>query len=279
MSGIIFYRTAKMEKIEKFYLSKLNFRLWLDQGKCKIFQSGNQLLGFCKSDESDTDGIITTFFDKKKKVDTMYKKLNSIASCEPRENENFKIYQFFAKDPEGRTLEFQYFNHFLKPYKNGKEIFTQRRSYRKFKNKKVNGEILNKIFNDSRFSPTSMNSQSYYYIVIKNKEIQKELSLIRGKSSSPINNSSIAVAICVDESKTKRVKQDGDIAAYHFMLSAFNYGLGTCWIADMNRKSVKKLINIPQKDYVATVTPLGYPVEYKNIPERRNTDKFVKYIE
>ena len=42
-------------------------------------------------------------------VDEMYRRLMDVADAEPRYNERYRIYQFFAKNPEGRNLEFQAF--------------------------------------------------------------------------------------------------------------------------------------------------------------------------
>jgi nitroreductase len=89
----------------------------------------------------------------------------------------------------------------------------------------------------------------------------------------------MAVAICVDNSKTKRVYEDGCIAAYHFILASWIFGLGTCWIAAMDRDEVKKKLGIPREHYVATITPLGYP---ENVPEprpRRPKEEMVKFVE
>ena len=37
--------------------------------------------------------------------------LASVADDDPRYNESYEIYQFFATDPEGRTVEVQTFEH------------------------------------------------------------------------------------------------------------------------------------------------------------------------
>ena len=44
-------------------------------------------------------------------VDEMYRRLMDVADAEPRYNERYRIYQFYAKDPEGRNLKFQAFLH------------------------------------------------------------------------------------------------------------------------------------------------------------------------
>ena len=45
----------------------------------------------------------------------LYEKFKKISNGPPKENPRYQIYHFFTKDPEGRTLEFQYFMHPLKP--------------------------------------------------------------------------------------------------------------------------------------------------------------------
>jgi len=111
MSGIVFFRTKKLGELKDFYMNRVVCKLWLDQGDCLIFRHGNFLFGFCERDEVDTQGIITFFHEKKEEVDRMYDIFKSISDSPPRENNKYQIYQFFARDPEGRKLEFQYFEH------------------------------------------------------------------------------------------------------------------------------------------------------------------------
>jgi len=161
---------------------------------------------------------------------------------------------------------------------NARELLLTRRSIREFKKEDVSSDILWNIFEICRFSPTSRNSQSYYFVVIRKKEIIEKLAALRGKSSQPIANAPIAVAICSDPEKSKRYIQDACIAAYHFMLASWSYGLGTCWIAAMDKKEVKELLGIPESHYVATVTPLGYPEHIPEPPPRRAKEEMVKFI-
>jgi len=114
--GIVFFRAHDLDTLESFYADTLGCTLWLDQGACKIFQHGNMLFGFCRAEEKDQQGVITFFYPERSQVDRMYERLKDIALEPPRMNEKFNIYHFYARDPEGRSIEFQYFNHPLKPY-------------------------------------------------------------------------------------------------------------------------------------------------------------------
>ncbi len=278
MSGIVFMKTKNLEKVSNFYQHKIGMKLWQDQGKCKIFEKGNLQLGFCHANTIDNEGIITFYFKDKKEVDKFYEKISNDIEItkEPQENEDFDIYQFFAKDPEGRTLEFQSFLHKLNPHLTGKELLLKRRSYRDFEDEEISKEILNKVIELSRFAPTSMNSQSYYFKFITEKELICDLASIRKTASEPIKKAPMAVAICSDNEQSNRYKQDADIAAYHFMLAARLYDLGTCWIADMNRESIKRKLDIPLEHYIATITPLGFIKNEIEAPERKQRDKYIK---
>jgi catechol-2,3-dioxygenase len=109
MPGIIFLKTRDLEGIARFYTGEIGMGLWLDQGACKILRKDNLLLGFCAADAADTQGTITFFYHTPRDVDLMYKKITAEKVSWPMENEKYKIYHFYAKDPEGRSIEFQTF--------------------------------------------------------------------------------------------------------------------------------------------------------------------------
>ncbi len=108
-NGIVFFKTQKIEELKKFYLDKVECDIWMDQKDCIIFSHGDLLFGFCSRDEVDTNGIITFFYDDKYEVDRFYEIFEDIAEDKPKMNSTYPIYHFFTKDPEGRTIEFQYF--------------------------------------------------------------------------------------------------------------------------------------------------------------------------
>jgi len=116
MSGIVFLRTTMLDKLRAFYTEIIGARVWLEQHDCCILQHGNLLFGFCSRDETDQNALLTFFYEDRDKVDKMYEIMKETADDKPRYSEKYKIYQFFAKDPEGRPLEFQWFDHDLKPY-------------------------------------------------------------------------------------------------------------------------------------------------------------------
>lgn len=114
--GIVFIQTASLDTLKNFYINRVGCTLWLDQGGCAIFQHGNMLLGFCQGEEPELDGIYTFFYTDKNQVDVMYEKFRDSADGPPRDNPKYNIYHFYAKDPEGRSIEFQYFQNEIKVF-------------------------------------------------------------------------------------------------------------------------------------------------------------------
>jgi len=109
--GIVFLRTAQFESVTSFYTDQIGMTVWLEQPDITILQHGNLLVGFHRQPTPDLDGILTFFYERKEEVDAIYARLEDIATTPPRENETYRIYNFFAVDPEGRKLEFQCFLH------------------------------------------------------------------------------------------------------------------------------------------------------------------------
>jgi hypothetical protein len=115
MGGIVFFRTAMLDEIVDFYVNDIGMHIWLEQEDCTILSQANLLLGFCHRDIAELEGMITFFYPTEDDVDMLYKMLEHIATTEPTINEQYQIYQFFAEDPEGRSLEFQAFLHPVEP--------------------------------------------------------------------------------------------------------------------------------------------------------------------
>lgn len=108
MDGIVFFRTERHDEVIQFY-RELGASVWREQPDCTILQAGEFRFGFCARDSADTEGIITFVYPDRAGVDEQYDQLEDRAKGPPEFNETYDIYQFFATDPEGRTVEFQVF--------------------------------------------------------------------------------------------------------------------------------------------------------------------------
>jgi len=113
MSGIVFFATNNLVRLEDFYSNLIGCEIWLKQTDCTIFKNGNLLLGFCQREDAETKGTICFYFEDRSEVDDYYSRLRDIADSPPEYNEKYRIYHFYAHDPENRKVEFQTFEHEL----------------------------------------------------------------------------------------------------------------------------------------------------------------------
>jgi hypothetical protein len=111
MDGIVFFRTEGLADVVAFYRDRVGAEVWLEQPDCTILRAGGFRVGFCRGETAETDGIVTLVVDGRTAVDGMYDELADVTDEEPRYNDRYGIYQFFATDPDGRTVEIQSFEH------------------------------------------------------------------------------------------------------------------------------------------------------------------------
>jgi len=269
MSGIVFMKTRNLQAIRHFYRDRIGCSIWLEQPDCLVFRHGNLLIGFCEREEISRGAMLTFFYESREEVDEMFVKLKDISRTNPEAIAKYEIYRFFASDPEERELEFQSFDHPVSGFRSGDELLLSRRSVRQFRPDPIPQSLLDQILDLARFAPTARNTQGYYFQFISDPDLLKRLAGLRESSSAPIGRAPMAVAIAADPGRSPRHIQDACIAAYHLILAAWHFGLGTCWIASMDRDDAKEMLNIPKDHYIATITPIGYPAPERLLPPKR----------
>ena len=113
MTGIVFYATENRDAVVDFYCEMMGADVRLEQPDCTVLQYHNLLFGFCERDRTDDCGILTFVYPDRDAVDEAHATLSRVVAAdaieEPHENERYEIYQFFAEDPDGRTVECQSF--------------------------------------------------------------------------------------------------------------------------------------------------------------------------
>jgi len=162
------------------------------------------------------------------------------------------------------------------------ETIRNRRSIRKYNDKSVEKEKVQKILEAARLAPSAMNRQPYKLLVVTKKEtLSKINSACNQEWKAPI------MLVMVSIPKEAWVRDDGEeywkadaaVAMHQISLAAYAEGLGTCWIVAFKEKEVKKILKIDSESRVVFLSPLGYPAENKGpITKRKEIDTLVRYI-
>ena len=141
------------------------------------------------------------------------------------------------------------------------DVILNRRSIRKYEAKDIPQDILEKIMEAGRQSPSAANRQPYHFIVVTNSEIKKELP---GLVSSFIKNAPIVIVGCANPKALltgKWAVVDTTIALENMVLAASSLGIGSCWIGAFNEQKVKDKLQIPESWKIVALLSLGYPAE------------------
>lgn len=145
-----------------------------------------------------------------------------------------------------------------------KEIFL-RRSIRKYTDKVINTDIIEKIIKAGMNAPTGRGLKPWEFIIVRDKEILEQLSFTK-QGSQMIKNSNVTI-IVLGHKLSEYIEQDLAAVTQNMLLQATEFGIGCCWVGIMpNVKQedyVRNKLNIPEDIHVFSMIPLGYPEEIK----------------
>ncbi len=150
------------------------------------------------------------------------------------------------------------------------EAIYKRRTIRRFKRDPVPLETIKKLIDYARVAPAGSNIQALEYAIVNNPEIVESFfSLVKFGASLPseqkptTENRPAAYVVILVNTNIKKNFFDYDIgaAAENILLGALKYGLGSCWMANINRNKIKSLLEIPEFYKIIQVISLGFPDE------------------
>ncbi|WP_099204500.1 nitroreductase family protein [Scatolibacter rhodanostii] len=174
------------------------------------------------------------------------------------------------------------------------EAIKNRRSTRKYQNRKVEREKIEQLFESVRLAPSGSNTQPWRFIVVESAETKEKLTAADNHQkwmlAAPLFIVCVADSQCrmgnhavikLDENSAnpelKQIIRDTAIAIDHLLLEAENLGLSTCWTAWFEQNAVKPILHIPEDKYVCGIITLGYGDEMPKQRPRKPLNEIVRY--
>ena len=149
------------------------------------------------------------------------------------------------------------------------DLILSRRSIRSYDDKEIPKDVLEKIVEAGRQSPSAANRQPYRFIIVDDSELKQELP---GRFSRFIQKAPVVIVGCANIKALltgKWATIDTTIALENMILAAWSLGVGSCWIGSFNEKKVKDLLKIPKAWKVVALVSLGYPAETPKIRKKK----------
>ncbi len=141
----------------------------------------------------------------------------------------------------------------------------ERRSIRKFKDKPVSKEKIEKILNAARWAPSGLNNQPWRFQVITEKDEITEIAECT-KYSKTMKQAKVLIIVYLDsEAGYDRTKDLQGIGAccQNIWLATHSLGLGAVWNGEIlnHEECVKKITKVPDHLELMAVFCIGQPAE------------------
>lgn len=148
------------------------------------------------------------------------------------------------------------------------DLIKARYSVRKFSDRPVEDEKLQKILEAGRLAPTATNAQPQRIYVVRSAEKLEAL-----RAATPMAyNAPLVLAVCYDENDVwhnrreawrdyNSGEQDCAIVADHMQLMATELGIGSLWARGFDSKAVSEALGLPEASKLVMLLDLGYPAE------------------
>lgn len=156
------------------------------------------------------------------------------------------------------------------------EAILKRRSIRRFKDKAVPYEVLEKCIDAGRIAPSGRNEQLCEYIVINDAKVLPGIfENIGGLAKAPPDKGGprpeqtpkaytivlINKKLEIDAKRRRVTLTDVGLAAENIILTALEQGIGCCPILIFNEGDLKLILGIPDDYDIGLVIAMGYPDE------------------
>ena len=157
-------------------------------------------------------------------------------------------------------------------------VIRNRHATRKFSEKKIEKDKLEKILEAGRLAPTAKNNQPIKIYVVEKKI--EELD----KATPCRYNAQTVLVVCANQKEAFQKKNhstyemDAVIVATHMMLEATNLGIANIWIEMFEEESLRNILNIPDNLTPICLLPIGYEVEDTPISPNHNVRKPLEEI-
>ena len=157
------------------------------------------------------------------------------------------------------------------------EVVLSRKSIRRYEQKEIPRDVLDKILEAGRQAPSAANKQPWHFIVLTDSKIKRGLS--KGLFNRFIKDAPVTVVGCAhkDLIAGKWSIVSTTIALQNMVIAAWAMGVGSCWIGDFKEEKVKKLLSIPENWNVVALVSFGYPAEKPHSRKKKSMEEIVGF--
>lgn len=154
------------------------------------------------------------------------------------------------------------------------EVIAKRHSVRKYEDRPVEKELIDRIISAAGTAPSSKNTKSTAFMVIEDRDTIAAISEMRDRGSAFVKDAPAVIVVLGDEAKTDLWVDNCSISATFIQLAAVALDLGSCWVHVNGRPRIstdpaagtaedylRNLLGVKDGLRIHCVIALGYPAE------------------
>ena len=162
-----------------------------------------------------------------------------------------------------------------------KEI-NDRSSVRKFKNKKIDRSVIERILEAGRAAPSAKNRQPWRFIVIDDESLKRRVEKA-AYGQDYVGNAGAVIAACSTNIEYEMPNGqnsypiDISFAVSFMMLQAEHEGLGSCVVTTYDERELKNILTVPYSMRVVMLLLVGVPEEKYRERVRKSLNQVSAY--
>lgn len=142
------------------------------------------------------------------------------------------------------------------------EAIICRRSIRLYSPKPIEEETISRILQSAIWAPSGKNGQPWRFKIITEKQIIEEISKL-SENSKWLKTAPCLIAVYLDKVHSydwiKDIQSCG-AAIQNMLLTAYEIGIGSCWVGELLEKSgeINRLLEVDDSFELMAVVSFGY---------------------
>jgi len=140
------------------------------------------------------------------------------------------------------------------------QVLRKLRAVRRFADRPIPDDVMRDILEVGRRTGSSKNTQPWELVVVRDREMLKQLSELGGFAGY-VAGAQVDIVLVMDSANNAF---DCGRLAERLMLAAWAHGVGSCIASlfpDDNARRAKELLGIPEARWVRQTVALGYPAD------------------
>lgn len=163
----------------------------------------------------------------------------------------------------------------------------ERRSVRKYEEREIPKEVVDRLAEAALSAPSSGNLQSRKFFFITRREPKTQLARA-ALDQWFIAEAPLAIVACADthiarsygqRGRELYAVQDATASVENILIAAVGLGLGACWVGAFRENQVAEGLDLPIHLRPVAIVAVGYPAENPPVPPKVKLEDAIEFVE